>query len=212
VGAGHREPAIPGADRPQVLTGGDLRALLTGSDQRRAREKLSLPQRALVGLGELLGIADHISLARALTRRWMPVGRRVAIVGGSLVGVELAEFLCERGREVWVLEEGSTLAVEMALPRRWRALHGLRARGVALLTGVSVEEINDEGVVYAAEDGATSIAPVDTVILAAGAGENRSLARALEGLGAEVHLLGDCRDVGYIEGALMDAVCIARAI
>jgi len=212
VGAGHREPVIPGADRPQVLTGGDLRALLTGSDERRAREKLSLRQRAIVGVSGLLGIADHISLARALTRRWMPVGRRVAIIGGGLVGVELAEFLCERGREVWVLEEGNTLAVEMALPRRWRALHGLRARGVALLTGVSVEEITDAGVVYTAEDGATSIARVDTVILAAGAAENRGLARALEGLGAQVHLLGDCRDVGYIEGAMMDAACIARAI
>ncbi len=156
VGAGHRDPAIPGEDRPQVLAGGDLRALMTGSDKRVAEEKLSLRQRAIVGVGGLLGVADHISRARALTRRWMPIGKRVAIIGGGLVGVELAEFLCERGREVCILEEGKTLAVEMALPRRWRALHGLREHGVALLTGVRVEEITDEGVVYTAEDGARS--------------------------------------------------------
>jgi 2,4-dienoyl-CoA reductase (NADPH2) len=142
----------------------------------------------------------------------MPVGKRVAIIGGGLVGVELAEFLCERGREVCILEEGNTLAVEMALPRRWRVLHGLREHGVALRTGVNVEEITDEGVVYTAKDGARSTAPTDTVILATGAGENRSLAEALEGLGAEVHLLGDCRGVGYIEGAIMDGARIARAI
>jgi hypothetical protein len=37
-------------------------------------------------------------------------------------------------------------------------------------------------------------------------------AKALEGLGAEVHLPGDCRGVDYIEGAMMDAARIARAI
>jgi 2,4-dienoyl-CoA reductase (NADPH2) len=212
VGGGHREPAIPGEDRPQVLAGGDLHALMTGSDKRVAEEKLSLRQRAMVGVGGLLGVADHISRARALTRRWMPMGKRVAIIGGGLVGVELAEFLCERGREVCILEEGDTLAVEMALPRRWRVLHGLREHGVALLTAVRVEEITDEGVVYTAGDGARSTALVDTVILAASPGENLGLAKALEGLGVEVHLLGDCHGVGYIEGAIMEAARIARTI
>jgi 2,4-dienoyl-CoA reductase (NADPH2) len=212
VGGGHREPAIPGEDRPQVLAGGDLHALMTGGDKRVAEEKLSLRQRAMVGVGGLLGVADHISRARALTRRWMPMGKRVAIIGGGLVGVELAEFLCERGREVCILEEGDTLAVEMALPRRWRVLHGLREHGVALLTAVRVEEITDEGVVYTAGDGARSTALVDTVILAASPGENLGLAKALEGLGVEVHLLGDCHGVGYIEGAIMEAARIARTI
>jgi 2,4-dienoyl-CoA reductase (NADPH2) len=212
VGAGHRDSAIPGEDRPHVLTGSDLRDLLTGGEGHAAAEKLSPYQRTIVGAGRWLGLADRVSLIRALTRRWMPLGERVAIIGGGLVGVELAEFLCERGREVCVLEEGNTLAVEMALPRRWRALHGLREHGVALLTGVRVEEITDEGVVYTAKDGARSSVPIDTVILASGAGENRRLADALEGLGPEVHLLGDCCGVDYIEGAMMDAARIARSI
>jgi len=212
VGAGPGDSAIPGEDRPHVLAGGDLRALLTGSDKRVAEEKLSPHQRVIVGVGGLLGVADHISRARALTRRWMPLGKRVAVIGGGLVGVELAEFLCERGREVSVLEEGRTLGVEMALPRRWRALHGLRERGVALLTGVRTEEITDEGVVYSAEDGARSTTLADTVILATHPGENLALARALEDLGVEIHLLGDCQGIGYIEGAMMDAGRIARTI
>ncbi len=212
VGAGHRDATIPGEDRPHVLAGGDLRALMTGSDPRVSEEKLSRLQRALVGAGGLLGVADHISLTRKLTRGWMPIGKRVAIIGGGLVGVELAEFLCERKREVCVLEEGDTLAVEMALPRRWRVLHGLRQHGVTLLTGVRVEEITEQGVAYSDKDGSRASAAADTVILAGGAGENRGLAEALEGIGAEVHLLGDCSGVGYIEGALLDAARIARRI
>jgi 2,4-dienoyl-CoA reductase (NADPH2) len=210
VGAGHRESAIPGEDRSHVLAGGDLRALV--SEVAIAGRKLTARQRALVGVGHLLGVSRRTALARALTRRWMPIGKRVVVIGGGLVGVELAEFLCERGREVCVLEEGETLATEMALPRRWRALHGLRQHGVALLTGVRVEEITGDGVVHTAEDGARGTAPADTVILASGAVENRGLAEALQERGVEVHLLGDCSGVGYIEGAITDAARIARAI
>lgn len=39
----------------------------------------------------------------------MPLGKRVSIIGAGLVGLELAEFLIERGREVTVLDPGNTL-------------------------------------------------------------------------------------------------------
>jgi NADH dehydrogenase FAD-containing subunit len=99
----------------------------------------------------------------------------------------------------------------MALPRRWRALYTLREHGVRLLTAASVEEITDAGVVYR-QHGERQIAAADHVIIATGVVENRSLADALAGSGAEVYLLGDCKGVGYIEGAIMDAAQIARAI
>ena len=61
--------------------------------------------------------------------------------GGGLVGVELAEFLAERGREVTVLEESPVLAAEMALPRRWRILYTLREHGVQLLHREGIDDV-----------------------------------------------------------------------
>ena len=211
VGARRAAPPIPGVDRANVLSGDDLRSLMTGSDASVAAEKLSLRQRAMLTMGNLLGMADRIALTRELTRHWMPLGKRVAVIGGGLVGVELAEFLSERGREVTVLEESQPLAIEMALPRRWRALHTLREHGVQLLTGAVVEAITDAGVVYS-QHGDRQVAPADHVIIATGVGDNRGLADALRPLGPDVHLLGDCKGVGYIEGAMKDAAQIARAI
>jgi len=211
VGARREAPPLPGVDRPNVLSGDDLRSLMTGADKSVAVEKLSLAQRAMLKMGNLLGVTDRISLARELTRHWMPLGKRVAILGGGLVGVELAEFLAERGREVTVLEETSVLAAEMALPRRWRVLHTLREHRVTLLTDVRVEAIGDEGVVYTRQ-GERKTAAADHVIIAAGVRDNRELAEALAGLGAEVHLVGDCKGVGYIEGAILDGARIGRAI
>ncbi len=211
VGARREVPEIRGADRANVLSGDDLRSLMTGSDKSVALEKLSLAQRAMLKMGSLMRVSDRVALTRELTRHWMPLGKRVAIIGGGLVGVELAAFLSERGREVTVLEEGNNLAVEMALPRRWRVLYTLREHGVRLLTEVRVEAVTDAGVVYS-HGGERQTVAADSVILAAGVTENRSLAETLAGLGLEVHLLGDCRRVGYIEGALMDAARVARAI
>jgi 2,4-dienoyl-CoA reductase (NADPH2) len=216
VGARREPPAIAGADRPNVLSGDDLRSLLTGGDPGVAARKLTLRERAvlrvLLGVGRLLGLSDRIGLARELTRRWMPVGARVAIVGGGLVGVELADFLSERGREVVVLEASGTFAAQMAPPRRWRALHRLRERGVDLRAQVRVEAIRDAGVTFIDADGGKHEAAVDSVILAAGTAANRGLAESVAALAPEVHAIGDCDGIGYIEGAILDGAIAAREI
>lgn len=212
TGARREAPKIPGADRRNVLSGDDLRALMTGEDADPAREKLSFAQRAVVGAGRLVGATGDMALARELTRRWMPIGRRVVIVGGGLVGVELAEFLSERGREVVVLEEGATLAPEMALPRRWRALFEARERGARFVTKAKPLHIDDAGVHYEDAAGEPQCAAADHVILAVGAREDGSVAEALGGLGVEIRRIGDCDRVGYVEGALRSAAHVAQSL
>jgi 2,4-dienoyl-CoA reductase (NADPH2) len=212
VGARREAPPIPGVDRPEVLSGDDLRRLLTGGDLGAAARKLPLHQRVLLGVGSLLRLSDRLALARRLSRHWMPMGKRVAILGGGLVGIELAEFLSERGRDVAVLEEGTSFAEQMAPPRRWRALHQLRERGVDLLSEVRVEAIGAEGVSFADGEGGRHTVAVDSVILAAGTREDHTLAEAIANLGPAVHSIGDCDGVGYIEGAIRDAARVARQI
>jgi 2,4-dienoyl-CoA reductase (NADPH2) len=185
---------------------------LTGEGAAPVRDKLTLVQRGIVGAAGLMGISARPRLARELTRAWMPVGKRVVIIGGGLVGVELAEFLCERGRRVSVLEEGPVCGAELAPPRRWRVLHTLREHGVQLLTRVRVEAIGEVAVEYRDEQGAHNRVARDSVIIATGTRDNRALGEELAKLGTEVHLLGDCNGVGYIAGAMMDAARTARKI
>jgi len=214
VGARRRVPAIPGVDARHVLSGDDLRGMMAGGDRRVAVRKLRPGQRALLGLGGLLRVGSRVERSRQLTRLWMPVGRRVAIVGGGLVGVELAEFLVERGREVVVLEEGPSLAAEMAPPRRWRVLSDLREHGAVLRTGVRTLAIEADAVVCTAisEPEARERVPADCVILAVGTEADARLADAIAARGREVHRLGDCDDVGYLQGAMESAARIARQI
>jgi 2,4-dienoyl-CoA reductase-like NADH-dependent reductase (Old Yellow Enzyme family) len=211
VGARRELPAIPGADRHEVWSGDALRTLLAGGGQEEAGPRLSAVQRLIMRTGRRLGLARRRDLARNLSRWWMPLGKRIVILGGGLVGLELAEFLCERGRSVAVVDEGSVFGAEMAPPRRWRVLHELREHGVAMHPGVRTQRIDDAGVHLANSDGDGQVLPADAVVLAVGTVANPGLAESL-GTGREIHTLGDCNGVGYIEGALLDATRIARAI
>ncbi|MGH0031367.1 MAG: FAD-dependent oxidoreductase, partial [Myxococcota bacterium] len=131
----------------------------------------------------------------------------VVVIGGGLVGVELAEFLAERGRRVAVAHEGPVMALEMAHPRRWRVLHDLREMGVELYTRTTVREITEE-CVHAERAGKQDAAPealslpADTVIVATGLAPNPGPVDELRRAGAPVVVVGDAGGVGYIEGAI----------
>jgi NADPH-dependent 2,4-dienoyl-CoA reductase/sulfur reductase-like enzyme len=211
VGARREAPRMPGAELPHVLSGDALRALLGGG--KEAAAALSPLERALVGAGRrLLRLGERPDRVRELSRRWMPLGQRVAVVGGGLVGLELAEFLVERGRRVTVLEEGADFAPQMAIPRRWRTLHILRAHGAELLARVKVERFTERGLEIETAEGGKRAIEADQVLLATGVVPDRRLAEAAQRLGLEAHVVGDAERVGYLEGAILSGTRVARAL
>gem|GEM_PF-7005040 len=52
---------------------------------------------------------------REASKTWMPVGRSVAIIGGSMAGLEIAEFLAKAGRIVTIVEESSMPGWDMPM-------------------------------------------------------------------------------------------------
>ena len=210
TGARRERPDVPGADLDHVLSGDDLRALLTGDDPSVAR-RLRWYQRLMIAAGGSLRITRDLGRVRTWSKRWMPVGRDVVVVGGGLVGVELAEFLAERGRRVTVLEEGNRLGVEMAHPRRARALHEGRAHGIEFVPEARLSAIRSGEVEYEV-GGEMRVAKADHVMLASGVVPDESLSDELRAAGFEVRVVGDAGEVGYIQGAVRSAYVAARAV
>lgn len=211
AGAKRELPNIPGVHLPHVMGGDDMRALITGSD-KKAAAKLSAVQRTVLGLGRATGISSNLARVRDMTKLWMPIGKRVAIMGGGLVGVELSLFLEERKREVTIIEAGKKLATELAIPRRWHVLYELRQSPVKVLTETTVESIGKKEVVCKGKDGQPITVPADSVILATDVQGNRALAESLAGLGCEVHVIGDSAALAFLKGAIKDGFEVGRAI
>ena len=203
TGAERSAPAIPGAEQDHVWSGDELRRLMTDDRAEEiAKRKLSSAQRALMKAGSLAGATDSSDAIQNLSRLWMPLGKRVAIVGGGLVGLELAEFLVDRGRQVTVLEEGPSLGRELSIVRRWRVLDGLRQHGAELLTQATINEIGRKAISYTTQEGEARSLAVDSVVLAIGARPDDRLAKELETVKVPVISIGDGAAIGYIEGAL----------
>lgn len=117
-------------------------------------------------------------------------GKRVAIIGGELVGCETADFLMQAGHTVTVLRRGPQLATHLAASRREGFLGRLAHKGVKLMPGVQYRKITPKGVEVVLKDGRAQTVPADTVVIAAGALPNSGLNAALR-LVSQVFVVGD---------------------
>ena len=203
VGANRDAPSIKGKNGRNVFDGEQLRGLLFGSDIH-ATKKLSLFQQLILRVGRASQLLRNISVLRFLSKFWMPLSKNIVVIGGDLVGLELAEFLVERGRNVKVLEPSSSLGPNLSIVRRSRVVYMLNEQGVDLLTNVNIKEICDQEVIFDHEETEKSLL-ADQVIIAMGANPNLELTDELNRLNLPLTSIGDCTSVGYIHGAIADA-------
>ena len=203
VGANRNAPSIKGKNNRNVFDGEELRGLLFGSDAQ-AIKKLSLIEQLILKVGRATQLLRNISALRFLSKIWMPIAKNIVVIGGDLVGLELAEFLVERGRTVTVLEPSGSLGPNLSIVRRSRVVHMLKEHKVDLLTNVTIKEIDGQEVIFDHEEAQKSL-QADQVIIALGADANSELSDELTNLNMPLTSIGDCTSVGYIHGAIADA-------
>ncbi|WP_418791586.1 FAD-dependent oxidoreductase [Phosphitispora sp. TUW77] len=211
VGVKRFLPDIPGVRQTHVLDGDDMRNMVTGSGDGAAA-KTDLKTKLMLKAGSLTGISRDPKKLALGSKVFMPLGKNVVIVGGGLVGVEMAEFLAERGRNVTILEEGYALGWEMSLLRRWIHLSHNRKVGVKSLCGCKVTSIGEKTITYTDKEGKEHSIPADNVIIAQGHTHNLELAEKLKKDGYEVYTVGDCAGDDLIEGAMTDGIKAGLAI
>lgn len=211
TGARRDMPDLPGNDLPHVFSGEDMRRMLLGESSHELKRKTGLMTRLATKVGAATGLTANLDFVRNATKAWMPLGEHVTIIGGELVGIELAEFLHERGRTVTVLEPAPRLGKGLLLVRRMRILAELKEHGVALHGGARDIVIGPDAVTFTDAAGEPQLVQAEHVIVAMGAEADTTLADRLRRAGFTVETVGDCNGVSYIEGAVRGAAeAVAR--
>lgn len=205
-------PRIPGGHLPHVLTGALLRQAITGVVPEEERHRFPAWMNWAVGVaGRSMQRYVHPRRIRSATRLWMPLGRKVVIVGADLAAVELAEFVAERGRRVSILDAGAGIAPEVGMKRRAEHMDRLDRLGISVNTGVTVEGIAAEGVVIRGAAAGATIA-ADTVILAGEVESDTSFYDAVRKHVPEAYAVGDCTGLGLIRKAVEEAARAACSL
>jgi 2,4-dienoyl-CoA reductase-like NADH-dependent reductase (Old Yellow Enzyme family)/thioredoxin reductase len=212
TGALREMPPIPGSDQSFVFSGDEMRALVMAEKNAGVAAKTSSMTRLLVSAGALTGLTSVGSFVRQASKVWLPLAQDLVIIGGELVGLELAEFLSERGRKVTVIESSARAGKGLYLVRRMRLLEELEHLGVTLITHAQDIAIGDHSVSYTNPRGQQRSVAAQQVIVAQGATGNTALSDALATEGFKTHTIGDCRGVTYIEGAMESAAELAATL
>lgn len=132
---------------------------------------------------------SHVVTAAEVLRGVKNVNGKVVVLGGGQVGVEVAEYLAVKGKDVTILEMLDQIASDMPTMCRSLLMVALKEEGVKIVTGAKAEEITDSHVVLS-KRGKNLVIPADSVVLTLGAESDRSL----EGKLGERPVLwvGDC--------------------
>jgi len=156
---------------------------------------------------KLDGGEPAFTAADVLNGSKIPEGKTV-IIGGGLVGCELALWLAGKGNEVTIVEiEQDLLSTGGPL---YKANHDLlkaliNYKGIDVICGVQAKEYKNG--LLTLTNGETRVA--DSVILAVGYTENDSIYNELVHQVDEIYLLGDARKVSNIMYAIWDAFEVA---
>lgn len=134
-------------------------------------------------------------------------------MGAGLVGLETADFLIEKGKEVILLEMLDMIAADTGTANRIYFEDKFSEKGVEVLLGAKVTAIDGDGVIYLQKGRVRKILEVDTVVLATGARANDSLWGALRDKKmVNVFAIGDCVKPRNAMEAIFEGSKIAREI
>lgn len=138
-------------------------------------------------------------------------GKRVAVIGSGLTGLETAEKLAEDGNRIIVVEMLSKIGPDAFVQHLDDILPRLKAYNVDFIVGQKLIKITANSIIMAnSSSGQQSEENVDYVVLSVGVKSNDKLAADLRPYVERIYTVGDARKVGRIAQAVRDGFDTAR--
>ncbi len=140
-------------------------------------------------------------------------GSSVSIIGGGLVGCELAIWLSQQGKKVTIVEMMDKLIPKagVAFPNYQMIMELLEFYHVQELTSTELLKVTDNSIIVKSNDTQSEI-HTDNVVLAIGYRSNTQLYDQVQAHVGEIYNLGDSHKVDSVLGAVWDAYEVCKNI
>jgi 2,4-dienoyl-CoA reductase (NADPH2) len=190
TGGKHNTPSIKGINNQLVLTSEELHG--------RLKRYLRILSPRMID---------------KLTHIWMPIGKKVVIIGGNIQGCQTAEFLVKRGRQVAIVETGKKIGEGLLdILIKPSLLLWLTQKGVKIYTSAKYKEITEQGLTILTRDGKKIKLEADNIITALPLQADDSLNSTAKENVKEVYLIGDSREPGMIVDAISGGFQVGNTI
>ena len=156
------------------------------------------------------GLTEYL-WAEVLEDEHLPTDSNVVVIGGGLIGIEIAHKLVGKGNEVTVIEQLQEVARNMETISKAMTLKDLKAKGAAILVGTRVTKVDGSTLSLEGPNGPATKTNVDHIVVATGMVSHNPLAPELEGK-LSFHVVGDAQQVGKIKDAIRGGYDLAASL
>jgi 2,4-dienoyl-CoA reductase-like NADH-dependent reductase (Old Yellow Enzyme family)/thioredoxin reductase len=118
-------------------------------------------------------------------------GKHPVVMGGGLIGMETADYLCQKGTQVTLVEVLKRSPVLKITSHGYMLHTRLKEAGCRLLFNTTVKKIEESSVTVLIEDKEQILSPVDQVIIAVGLKPNDKLKEILQAKKIRHFIIGD---------------------
>ncbi len=183
------------ADREKLLSGGyDTVILATGS-------KPAIPP--------IRGLKKYF-WTEFLFDENMPENKKVVIIGGGLIGIEVASKLVEKNNRVIIVEMLEEVARGMEMIEKMMTLKKLKEKGVQIFTETRVTAVEGDRVVLEGKENKT-LKGIDHIVLATGMKSYNPLYEEIQDK-IRTYVIGDAKAVGKADDAIRDGYSVGLTL
>lgn len=148
------------------------------------------------------GIEKAVSYEQVLTKEVEFTGKKIAVIGGGLTGLETAEYLAAKGNEVTVIEMAPAVGTAMYRSVTAAVVGNIEKDGGHIMTSHMFKGVKDGAVVVnSLASGYDLDVPADACVIAMGVHPDEAIADAFEAAFDRVAVVGDTANPGNIADA-----------
>jgi len=121
----------------------------------------------------------------------VPPGKHAVVIGGGLIGMETADYLCQKGTQVTLVEVLKRSPVLKITSHGYMLHTRLKEAGCRLLFNTAIKKIEESSVTVLIEGREQLLSPVDQVIIAVGLESRKELKEILQARKIRHFIIGD---------------------